>query len=59
MKILEWWIEIHEKGFDNTTLKNKIQELEDNIDQLKKKSEKEKAELWDKVSMQKSKLKEP
>ena len=59
MKILEWWIEIHEKGFDNTTLKNKIQELEDNIDQLKKKSEKEKGELKDKVSMQKSKLKEP
>ena len=58
MKILEWWIEIHEKGFDNTTLKNKIQELEDNIDQLKKKSEKEKGELKDKVSMQKSKLKE-
>ena len=45
MKILDWWISIHEKGFDNQTLKTKIQELEDFIDQLKKKHEKEKREL--------------
>ena len=58
MKILDWWISIHEKGFDNQTLKRKIQELEDEIVQLKKKGEKEKRELENKVTMQKSKLKE-
>ena len=58
MKILDWWISIHEKGFDNQTLKRKIQELEDDIVQLKKKGEKEKKELENKVTMHKSKLKE-